>query len=112
MTRKSPPTNASHDDLRCPKCQGPAIRLTQTGTIDCARQCEESFVEKAKRIALEEWNARMARDLGAKVPADIGFVLITCNFGEGSMTYASNVERNGCVHMLTELVDKMKSEDR
>ncbi len=95
-------------DLKCLKCQGPAVRLVQDGKLSCVNQCREAPVTMARRVALEETTGALARRIGAELPVGVGFCLVTFNFGvDGSMAYASNGRREECVAMLTELLDKM-----
>lgn len=97
--------------LRCPRCGGPAARVVQTGELSCFAQCEEKLPAMARRIALEELTAKLARVLVDGVPADIGFTLVLAEYeGVGGMAYASTVEREDAMSMLRELLDKMTLE--
>lgn len=98
--------------MRCPKCKGPAVLLIQNGEISCARQCNQTSAERAKRFALEGVVAKQARELRARLPQGVGFALVLFDFGEtGSMAYASNGERSGLKAMLRELADKLETEN-
>jgi len=58
-------------------------------------------------MVLEEETAALARALGGVLPPDVGFALVTFNFGTGSIAYASNGTRETVVCALRELLDKM-----
>ena len=95
-------------ELKCLKCQGPAVRLVQDGKLSCVNQCREAPVTMARRVALEETVAATARRLGREMPVGVGFCLVMFNYGvEGSMAYASTGERETAMCMLRELLDKM-----
>ncbi len=98
-------------ELKCLKCGGPAVRLVQDGKLSCANQCREAPVQMARRVALEETTAALARRIGSEMPAGVGFCLVMFNYGvEGSMSYASTGERDTTMCMLRELLDKMVTE--
>jgi len=95
--------------LKCLKCGGPAVRLVQTGELSCARQCKEGVVQMARRLVLQEEVSRIASALGEVLPKGVGFTLILSDFGaDGNMAYASSVEREGCMSLLQEILDKMR----
>lgn len=101
-------SDAAPVGLKCLRCGGPAVRLVQTGELSCAQQCEETPVDMARRISLEETAAGMAKALGAAVPPGVGFCLVVFNYGgKGSMAFASSVRREETIAMLVELLDKM-----
>jgi hypothetical protein len=103
------PGGAAPPNPRCTKCGGPTVCLTQTGKFVCAAECQEGLPHVAKRIALEEWNAALARKIKNDMPEGRGFVLVSFDFGEGgSMAYASTGQREDTVHMLRELLSKLE----
>lgn len=99
-----------HDpQLKCLRCGGPAVRLVQTGELSCARECSEVAVQMARRIVLQEQVSRIASVLGEVLPDGVGFTLVLADFGApGNMAYASSIEREGCMSLLEELLDKMR----
>ena len=66
----------------------------------------------ARRVALEETVGKMARRIGSELPVGVGFCLVMFNYGTaGSMAYASTGERETCMAMLRELLDKMVADE-
>lgn len=96
-------------DLRCPKCNGPAVRVQQTSMLSCVGQCHERLPDTAKRIALEETTAALFRRIKAGMPVGVGFTLIMFNYGiDGSMAYASTAQRADMISTLREMADKLE----
>lgn len=92
----------------CPRCNGPAVRVQQDGSLSCARQCDETTLEAETRRELEGLTADLARLVGAHTPKGYGFTLVLSKFGErGCMAYASSVVREDAKSMLQELLDKV-----
>lgn len=99
----------SADDLKCPKCEGPAVRILQSGEVHCSNQCDETDPDTARRLEFQAMTSTVASALGSILPSGVGFILILAPFGEkaGALAYASNMEREGTISTLKELADKM-----
>lgn len=94
----------------CPLCQGPAVRLTQTGELSCARQCAETPIARQQRLELQSLAAECARALAGAMPKGVVFALIVAEAPRGSMAYVSTCDRGSMHHLLRELLDKMETE--
>ncbi|MBX3260760.1 MAG: hypothetical protein KF782_13825 [Labilithrix sp.] len=94
----------------CPRCQGPAVRLTQTGELSCARQCNETPVARQQRLELHRLTAELARAVAGAMPKGVVFALVVAEAPRGSMAYVSTADRGSMRHLLRELLDKMETE--
>lgn len=71
----------------------------------------ESIIEKQVRLLLEKQCADIGREIGALLPAGVGFSLIVFDFGEGgNLAYVSNANRSDMIRSLEELLAKWKAE--
>lgn len=94
----------------CPRCQGPAVRLAQTGDLSCARQCTETAIGRQQRLELQRLTAECARALAGAMPKGVVFALVLAEAPRGSMAYVSTADRESMRHLLRELLDKMETD--
>jgi hypothetical protein len=72
----------------------------------------ESPTMVARRMALEETAAALARRLKREMPIGTGFCLVMYDYGgPGNMAFASTGERSSTIAMLRELVALMEQEE-
>lgn len=66
----------------------------------------ETFVDKQVRLLRETETAEIARKLKAMMPPDRGFILLTADYGRGSLAYVSTVNREDAIRMLREFLQR------
>lgn len=70
----------------------------------------ESLVEKQVRLVLEQQCADLGRELKARVPAGVGFMLILSDFGDrGNLAYVSTISRESTTAMLRDMADHLEA---